>query len=282
MKINVIVERLRFPEGPAFDASGALWAVELKGGGLVRCVDGECETVETGGGPNGIAIDVNGRVLFCDAQKCSIRRYDPSTGETETLVGFVDGEVLNKPNDLCFDADGNLLFTCPGNSRQEPTGYVCAMSPAGAVRKIAEGYYFPNGLVFTADGKQLIVAETYQQRLWIGDWDAQSLTWENPRIWAEGLEGAPGPDGMAFGADGRLYVAVYGSGYIFVLSSDGAIKERIQLPGQNPTNCAFDPSGELGLVVTEAEKGLLLSLPALGLGIPLFNGQKKTSEVISE
>jgi len=272
MKLNILAEGLQFPEGPAFDSQGTLWAVELKGGGLVRRSKGVCESVATGGGPNGIVIDAQGRVLFCDSVECSIRRYDPSTRQTVTLATKVDGETLKKPNDLCFDAAGNLLFTCPGSSRQEPTGYSCVLTPNGEVRKIAEGHYFPNGLLFTADGSQLIIAETYKQRLWIGDWDASTLTWSNPRVWAEGLEGAPGPDGMAFGADGRLYAAVYGSSSIYVLSSEGQIEEQIKLPGQNPTNCAFDPSGELGLVVTEAETGKLLSLPELGVGIPLYCG----------
>ena len=51
---------------------------------------------------------------------------------------------------------------------------------------------------------------------------------------------------------------------------DGRITGAIDLPGQNPTNCAFDPSGRLGLVVTEAEKGLLLSALGLGLGNKIF------------
>jgi hypothetical protein len=38
----------------------------------------------------------------------------------------------------------------------------------------------------------------------------------------------------------------------------------------NPTNAAFDPTNRLGLVVTEAEKGLLLSLPEVGPGVTLF------------
>ena len=272
MKVDLIVDGLHFPEGPAFDSRGVLWAVELKGEGLIRWQDGALHRVPTGGGPNGIAIDSNDCVLFCDSAERAIRRYDPSTETTISLAQAVDGESLNKPNDLAFDVMGNVLFTCPGESRHEPSGYACALAPRGVVHKIATGYYFPNVLAFNNDGTQLILAETYRQRLWVGDWDAINLTWSNPRIWADGLEGAPGPDGMALGSDGRLYVAVYGSGCIFVLSIEGAIERRIELPGRNPTNCAFDPSGQLGLVVTEAEKGQLLSLPELGAGSPLFKG----------
>jgi len=89
--------------------------------------------------------------------------------------------------------------------------------------------------------------------------------------------GSEGPDGMVPGADRLLYVAIYGDGVIRVVDGQGKIARTITLPGANPTNVAIDPSGKLGLVVTEAEKGQLLSLPEIQPGIVvagdyLFNG----------
>lgn len=267
--MRILAENLRFPEGPTFAPDGSLWCVELKGGGLCRLQGGVLARIETGGEPNGIAIDRRGRVWFCDAGQRSIRIHDPADGSTRTIVDRLDGAVLGKPNDLAFDAAGNLLFTCPNDGRKEPVGYVCCLTPAGALSVIARELYFANGLAFTADGAELIVAETYRQRLWRGRWDAAACRWEG-RVWAEGLIGAPGPDGLAFAADGLLWAAVYGSGQLMAVDATGMIVRRLDLPGRNPTNCAFDPSGKLGLVVTEAEKGLLLSIPELGPGIALF------------
>ena len=271
MQPNLLVAGLNFPEGPAFDEEGNLWAVELKGGGLVRWRDGTLRRIATGGAPNGIAIDRQGRINFCDAEQCSIRRYDPVLETCETIASEVDGMPLFRPNDLAFDPRRTLIFTNPGDSRQEPTGYVCALTAVGAVRKIATHFHFCNGLAFTPDGRELIVAETYRQRLWRGEWDADRVCWIKPRIWAEGLLGVPGPDGMAFAGDGTLFVAVYGSGRIMRVDEDGTIVEHLTTPGNNPTNCAFDPSGRLGLVVTEAERGEILSLPLSLSGARLQN-----------
>jgi gluconolactonase len=61
---------------------------------------------------------------------------------------------------------------------------------------------------------------------------------------------------MIPGADRKLYQAIYGDGVIRVIDANGETLEKIQ-PGMNPTNVTVDPSGKLGLVVTETEKGLL-------------------------
>lgn len=270
---SVLATELAFPEGPAFAPDGSLWAVELKNESLIQLADGVLTRYQVGGAPNGIAIDANSLIWFCDAGQNAIRQFDPATGQTQTMASEVAGQPLDNPNDLAFDSSGNLVFTCPGNSRQQPTGYVCVRTPDGEVRKISTGKYFPNGLAFSADGQTLIVAETYRHRLWKGDWNPARGEWTNARVWAtvEGPQGPGGPDGMAFGDDGNLYVAVYGTSCIHVVSPAGQVIDRIELPGRQPTNCAFDPSGQLGLVITETEHGQLLSVKTRTSNIALFN-----------
>jgi len=79
--------------------------------------------------------------------------------------------------------------------------------------------------------------------------------------------GQTGPDGIAFDEEGNLFVAIYGSQHILVLDKSGTVTEKIQTSGQNPTNCALDPSGAIGLIITEAEKGQLLQLSHTKKGI---------------
>ena len=261
---SVLATDLRLPEGPAFAPDGSLWAVEMKSESLIRWQDGVLTRFWVGGIPNGIAFDRQGTLWFCDAGQNDIRTFDVAMEQTQPIVDRVGDEILANPNDLAFDSVGNLVFTCPGNSRQQPTGYVCVRQPDGHIKKITEGKFFPNGLAFSPDGQQLILAETYRHRLWTGDWNDQTATWSNTRVWAsvDGPNGPGGPDGMAFGPDGLLYVAVYGTGTIQVIDTSGQIVCKLDLPGQNPTNCTFDPSGELGLVITEADRGELLTFSA--------------------
>jgi gluconolactonase len=271
-QVVVLAEGLEFPEGPAFDPQGRLWCTELGSGNLVRLeADGTLRRYPTGGSPNGLAFDRLGRAWVPDSQQNAIRRFDTKTEAWETLLDSLDGAALQAPNDLAFDALGNLLFTCPNFASTERTGYVVCLRPDGTARVIGEGFYRPNGLDVVEQGKALVVADTYQKTLFKGAWDAQTAAWSDPQPWAE-VGGSEGPDGMAPGADGLLYQAIYGDGVVRVVAPDGRVAAELALPGANPTNAAIDPSGQLGLVVTETEKGQLLSLPWVTPGMAIFDG----------
>lgn len=57
----------------------------------------------------------------------------------------------------------NIGFDFPGG---EPApGSIVLVTPEGAVRVVAHGLVFPNGMAITADGSTLIVAESYGNRL---------------------------------------------------------------------------------------------------------------------
>lgn len=263
--VHILADGLRFPEGPAFDQNGNLWCVEQDGESLFyRDKTGYTKRIYTGGKPNGSVC--NGKYLwFCDSGQNAIRRLNLATETVDTVLNQLSGQPLNKPNDLLFDQQGNLICTCPGPPDANEQGYVVVYSATGAVEIIAEGLLYPNGLAFLPDTNTLLIAETHQQRIWSGFWDVNTLSWENISVWTDVVDApigapVPGPDGMAVGPDGNVYVAVFGAGFIRVFSSEGKYQRDIHLPGQNPTNCTFDPSGQLGLVVTEAEKGLLLSV----------------------
>jgi len=79
-----------------------------------------------------------------------------------------------------------------------------------------------------------------------------------------------GPDGTAFGADGNLYVAVYGQGDVTVLSPAGEVVERIETAGSLPTNVAFGRPGEQRIYVTEDEFGRVETFEVRTEGLRLY------------
>ena len=265
---------LRFPEGPAFDQNGNLWFVEIQGGNLSMWDRQALERIPVDGTPNGLVFDRQGRIWFCDSGRGEIRRYDPQTGEFETLCRETEtGERLKRPNDLIFDEDGNLLFSDHADGREQAVSSICVL-PKGSDRAklISAGKRFTNGLAFMGKGRTLVFAETYNQQVWVGAWDAAALELRNERPFAKAGDGPWGPDGIAFDENENLYVCVFNEHRINIYSKVGELIDWISVTGSRPTSCAFNPSGTLGLVITEADRGEILSFPGVGKGLPIFYG----------
>jgi gluconolactonase len=258
---------LAFAEGINFDRDGTLYCVDVYGGGIWRMPPGGelREWVNTGGGPNGSRFGPGGDLFIADCVRKAILRFSTATAGETVYADHCDGQPCHGPNDLCFGPDGTLYFTDPaGSSLAERIGAVYAVAPDGSVARIATGLAFPNGLMVTPDGATLVVAETFTGVLHRYSLDPvrryrelEPLAMLHPAAEGDSPTSAAGPDGMAFGADGNLYVAHYGSGYVQVVAPDGAIVTSLPAGGPHPTNVAF---WQDSLFVTQGTSGSLYRL----------------------
>jgi len=268
--LNLCTE-ISFPEGPAFDQQGQLWLVDKDGESIIRISKDNKQIIHTGGHPNGIAINMEGQVIFCDSGYNSIRCYDPESRELTTLCRKLDAAVLKMPNDLAIDTLQQIIFTCPGDRLDDPEGYICVYNNKSKLYKLTERLCYPNGLALSLDGKYLYVAETGKRRIWKGAWDAENGNWIQPKPWAATAGPVSGgPDGIAIDEKGWVYAAIYGSGLVQAFNNDGILEKQWQLPGHYPTNLAFTPGrpgAQSGLVVTEVETGSVLMIPLERKGI---------------
>ena len=214
--VSVLVSGLRTAEGPAFDRAGNLYFVDWERSAVIRRTSvGELsEWVNTGGIPAGLAFDREGNLYIADEGDDihGILRVTPER-EITTLVDAYEGVPLNGANDLVFAADGTLYFSDPWRSSlANPIGgfYRLFRGPDGRLERIDSGLAFPNGVAIDAAGTAVYLAETQHRRILRYAIGADGAM--GPREhWAD-LSGEPGPDGMAFDAQGNLYVAHYGGG----------------------------------------------------------------------
>jgi len=271
---KTVIVGLMFPEGPVFDFKGNLWFVEIMGGNLSMWDGTQLTRFYVDGTPNGAMVDRAGNIWFCDSGRGAIRLFDPRLQTFKTICDqTTEGTHLKRPNDLIFDGDGNLLFSDHADGREEPFSNLCVL-PIGShlAKVISENKYFTNGLALKKDGKTLIYSETYRQQLWIADWDKERLELKNERPFAKAGNGPWGPDGIAFDQYENLFATIFNESRINIYSPEGKLIDWIACRGSRPTSCAFDPSGKLGLVVTEADRGEILSFPKYGTGLSIFYG----------
>src|ERR1700720_3564194 len=89
--------------------------------------------------------------LYLTTRHRGILVYDPQTKQVSTLVYTYRNQLFKGPNDLDFDAEGNLFFTDPwgtgpGPDSVDEAGAVYQYSTEGILRRIISTGQFPNGI----------------------------------------------------------------------------------------------------------------------------------------
>jgi len=288
----VFATGLSCPEGPLVLPDGS-WLV-VEGGTERGCVtrispDGrQKHVIAKTGRPNGLATDQHGFIWVAESKTPSLLRLSLD-GNVEVVMRECDGEPFLFPNDLCFGPDGALYLTdsgvlfdqlAPGGKTRpdylniDYDGRIYHIDVKNQrIKKLDSGLRCVNGIAFGNDN-YLYVNETltgivYRYPWLGGDTFGPRQDFGNVLRPDRSLDWK-GPDGMAFGADGKLYVAVFAQGNVTVLGRDGQVVNRISTHGKLPTNVAFGRAGEKRIYVTEYEHGQLETHDVETGGLPLL------------
>jgi gluconolactonase len=290
------------PEGPVAMADGSWLFVE---GAVDRgCVtqvsaDGRSRrTVKKTGRPNGLALDAENGIWVAESKIPALLRLTLH-GKGEVIATGCGGEAFLFPNDLCFGPDGAVYLTDSGvfidsfapEGKIRPDymdvdydGRVYRVDPQStAVTLIDRGIRFTNGIAFGPD-ERLYINETLTGNIYRYGWKDGKVS--APRelfgnvIRPDAPPGWKGPDGMAFDADGFLYVAVFGQGDVTVLGPDGDVARRIQTEGRLPTNVAFALPGKQAIFVTEYENAQVEVFPVNRDGLKLWDGRAAVQKAL--
>ena len=145
----------------------------------------------------------DGRLLIVSANDGLLLRREPDG----SLVTHADlrGLAHHAWNDIVVDGRGNAYvnnigFDFPGG--EFGPGILALVTPEGAVRQVADGVAFPNGMVVTPDNSTLVLAESYGNRLTAFDIAADGSL-SNRGLWADLQDGAP--DGICLDAEGAIW-----------------------------------------------------------------------------
>jgi gluconolactonase len=226
----ILASGLGAPEGPVAMPDGTWLVVEAAAHrGCVSQISADGRTksvIKQTGRPNGLAVDDAGIIWVAESKMPSLLRLTMD-GKCDVVARGCEGEPFLFPNDLCFGPDGAIYLTDSGVQIE-------SFAPNNQIR---------------AD----YLEQRYDGRLYRVDPDNGAVTKLD--------EGILFTNGIAFGADGMLYLneTVTGNVYRYAWRDDEVVGPRTLFgnviradapPGwKGPDGMAFDKSGLLYVAV---------------------------------
>jgi sugar lactone lactonase YvrE len=155
----------------------------------------------------------------------------------------------------------------------------------GTIEAQLDGFIVPNGLGFSPDGKTLYLSDSHPnvQLIWAFDYDTDSGTPSNRRVFVDMNNHCGRPDGAAVDADGCYWICANDAGLVHRFTPDGRLDYSLPVPVKKPTMCAFGGSQMDTLFVASIRPGddhdpqslaggvFALAPGVKGLPEPLFN-----------
>ncbi|MFF3321486.1 SMP-30/gluconolactonase/LRE family protein [Streptomyces sp. NPDC002889] len=199
------------------------------------------------GHSNGNTLDREGRLITCEQGNRRVTRTEPD-GTLTVLADRFEGKRFNSPNDAVVRSDGSVWFSDPDfgitsdyeGHRGEPEIGGCDVYRAdpvtGEVKRAADGFRGPNGLVFSPDERQLYVSDTVAGHIRVFDVEGDN-TLSDGTVFAEAKDAHSRFDNIRFDDEGRLWAAAMDGG-VHCYDPDGTLIGRILVP-EAVSNIAF-------------------------------------------
>ena len=103
------------------------------------------------------------------------------------------------------------------------------------------GLTVPNGMAFSPDGKVMYLSDSHPdvQKIWAFDYDTDTATPHNRRMFVDMNEHPGRPDGAAVDADGCYWICGNDAGFIHRFTPEGTLDRSLAVPVKKPAMCAF-------------------------------------------
>ncbi|WP_285423000.1 SMP-30/gluconolactonase/LRE family protein [Pseudomonas sp. efr-133-TYG-103a] len=115
----------------------------------------------------------------------------------------------------------------------------------------------PNGLGFSPDGKTMYLSDSHPsvQKIWAFDYDIDSGTPHDRRLFVDMMAFAGRPDGAAVDAEGCYWICGNDEGLIHRFTPQGKLDRSLSVPVKKPSMCAFGGRDLDTLFVTSIRPG---------------------------
>ncbi len=187
----------------------------------------------------------------------SLMRFDWATGSLSRLIMMDPVPMDARLNDGRADARGRVWVGSMDESDDDPPvgGHLYRVDNNGGCHAVLDSVGTSNGLAFSPDGATMYWADSARATVWRFDFDSESGTISERRVFLDFTD-LPGlPDGACVDAEGCYWVAcVYGFA-VLRATPDGRVDRVIDLPVEKPSMPAFGGRNLDRLFITSISSG---------------------------
>ncbi len=261
---EVLGDGFGFTEGPAADARGNVYFSDGRNNSIHHWEPGRPIELFTDDSTDadGMMFNARGELYVCEGAAYRVVAYDVKTKAKRVLCSEIDGQHFNEPNDLAADRTGGFYFSDPNyQHRGQPTVmkqdvYYC--SAEGRVMRVSTVCHKPNGVLLSADGRTLYVADSRGQSIYRYDVAAPGIL-RGERRWIDQL--GANPDGLTLDEYDNLYVCCGKAGLI-IFDREASFIGRIDI---HAANCCFGGPDFRTLCLASAERFVVIPTSVTGL-----------------
>ena len=184
-----------------------------------------------------LAVRENGKLVLALDQ--GFYFFDPATGELECIALIEADQPRSRLNDGKADCRGRFIAGGMDDKEELAMCGLWRLDPDLTVTRVEEGIICTNGPCWSPDDKTFYVADTFVDEFWAYDYDIDTGTLSNRRIFADTKSVAGVPDGSTVDAEGCLWNAELISGDLVRYDPDGNVERKIGMPVSNITSVMF-------------------------------------------
>jgi gluconolactonase len=249
--IKKLASGFKFTEGPAADKEGNIYFTDIPNSRIHKwSVKGKLSLFkENSGRANGLFFDKKNNLLACQGGTGKLVSIGPK-GKTTVLAENYKAKPFNSPNDLWIDPNEGIYFTDPrygsrADLPQDGEHVYYLSADRKKITRVIDDMVRPNGIIGTADGKLLYVADHGAKKTYSCKINSDG-TLSGKKLFAD-----QGSDGMTLDENGNVYLTAEA---ISIYDPSGRLVKTINIP-ERPSNVTFGGKDKKTLFIT-ARKSL--------------------------
>jgi gluconolactonase len=238
-QLEKVADGFSFTEGPSVDTKGNVYFTDQPNDQiLIWSTDDKLSVfLKPSFRSNGTAFDKEGNLWACADEKNQLIKISPDKNISVVIDNY-DGKLLNGPNDIWFDKKGGIYMSDPfwkrdywtrGGMEQDIMAVYYISPDHKTMTRVISDFKSPNGIVGSADGKTLYVADINGRKTWKYSVNSDGSL-SNKTLFCD-----MGSDGVTMDSKENIYIT--GNNTVTIFDKSGKKIETIKIPERSANVC---------------------------------------------